>query len=83
MGGYGSKNRRKSRVVVVTVAVVFLVGLGLLFSHLGKQKIAREEFFASAGRAVLSGDYVPMRDIVKRSDSSSPTTIGLRALCWA
>ena len=65
MGGYGSKNRQKSRGVAVVVALAFVVGLGLLFAHLGQQKTAAEEFFASAGRAILSGDYVPMRDTVK------------------
>jgi len=49
----------------VAVAAAFVVGLGLFFAHLGQQKTASEELFVSAGQAILSGDYVPMRDTVK------------------
>jgi len=65
MPGYGSQKRRNQRLVAVGVAVTLLVVLGVLFARLSQQRSDAEQLFVVTGQAVLSGDYVPMRDSVK------------------
>ena len=65
MGGYSRRRRNKQKLLATGVAALALGLLGGLFHYLGEQQTENERLLLQAERAILTGDYTPMRDSVE------------------
>lgn len=65
MGDYPNSRQRSLRLQAVVVAGLLVAGLGAFFYQLGEKKKADASFYAGHELALMTGDYVPLRDSVK------------------